>query len=53
MIGPAQSGRSTIADFHRADWPSERRQSDIGKLGQNFGLQPLIGKPLAIVGDVR
>jgi putative DNA primase/helicase len=25
----------------------------LGSLGQNFGLQPLVGKPLAIVGDVR
>ncbi len=54
MIGPPRSGRGTIARILTAlIGRANVANPTLASLGQNFGLQPLIGKPLAIVGDVR
>ena len=54
LIGPTRSGKGTIARVltglvgrgHVAG-------PTLASLGTNFGLQPLLGKPLAIVSDAR
>jgi putative DNA primase/helicase len=53
-VGPKRSGKGTTArvltgllGVHNAAGPT------LASLTQNFGLQPLIGKPLAIISDAR
>jgi putative DNA primase/helicase len=54
MIGPPRSGRGTIARILEAMiGKGNAAASTLNSLGTNFGLAPLIGKPLAVVGDVR
>jgi putative DNA primase/helicase len=54
MIGPPRSGRGTIARILEAMiGKGNAAASTLASLGTNFGLAPLIGKPLAVVGDVR
>ncbi len=54
FVGPKRSGKGTIGrvltgliGVHNTAGPT------LASLTQNFGLQPLIGKPLAIVSDAR
>jgi putative DNA primase/helicase len=54
LVGPKRSGKGTIArvltgllGVHNAAGPT------LASLAQNFGLQPLIGKQLAVVSDAR
>ena len=54
LVGPKRSGKGTIARVltgllggHNTAAPT------LSGLTQNFGLQPLIGKPLAIISDAR
>ena len=54
IIGPKRSGKGTIANVlqkligdNNVVWPTT------GSLATPFGLQPLIGKSLAIIGDAR
>ncbi len=54
LVGPPRSGKGTIAGIVQAlvgadnvAWPT------LGSLGERFGLQPLIGKSLAIISDAR
>jgi putative DNA primase/helicase len=54
LVGPKRSGKGTIARVlgallgaHNVAGPT------LASLGTNFGLSPLIGKPVAIVADAR
>jgi len=54
IIGPKRSGKGTIARTVTELLGSCNVVAPtLASLAQNFGLQPLIGKPLAIVGDAR
>jgi putative DNA primase/helicase len=54
MIGPPRSGRGTIARILEAMiGKGSAAASTLASLGTNFGLAPPLGKPLAVVGDVR
>ncbi len=54
FIGPKRSGRGTIARLLKALVGSENVAGPrLSALATNFGLEPLIGKPLAIIGDAR
>jgi putative DNA primase/helicase len=54
MIGPPRSGRGTIARVLTAlIGKGNMAAPTLASLGTNFGLAPLIGKPLAVVGDAR
>ncbi len=54
LIGPARSGKGTIGRvLTRLVGEANAVGSDMKSLGGNFGLQPLIGKQLAIVADMR
>jgi putative DNA primase/helicase len=54
FIGPMRSGRGTIARLMSAlIGPENVAGPRLSALGTNFGLEPFIGKPLAIVGDAR
>lgn len=54
IVGPKRSGKGTIARIV-TELLGKRNVAGptLASLAQNFGLQPLIGKPLAIVGDAR
>lgn len=54
LIGPKRSGKGTIARVLRR-LVGERNSAapTLASLGTNFGLQPLIGKTLAVIGDAR
>jgi len=54
LVGPPRSGKGTIARVvtgllgaHHVAGPT------LASLSTNFGLQPLVGKPLAIIADAR
>lgn len=54
LVGPKRSGKGTIArvltgllGVHNTAAPT------LAGLTQNFGLQPLVGKPLAVISDAR
>jgi putative DNA primase/helicase len=54
LVGPKRSGKGTIArvltgllGVHNTAAPT------LASLTQNFGLQPLVGKPLAVISDAR
>jgi putative DNA primase/helicase len=54
MVGPPRSGKSTIARVLTSlVGPANVCSPPISSLVQNFGLQTLLGKTLAIVGDAR
>jgi putative DNA primase/helicase len=54
LIGPKRSGKGTIARILRAMiGPENVAGPTLGSLATNFGLAPLIGKPLAIIPDAR
>jgi putative DNA primase/helicase len=54
IIGPIRSGKGTICRVLRG-LVGDRNVTapTLSSFGQNFGLQDLIGKPVAIIGDVR
>lgn len=54
LIGPKRSGKGTIARVLRR-LVGERNSAapTLASLGTNFGLQPLVGKTLAVIGDAR
>jgi putative DNA primase/helicase len=54
LIGPTRSGKGTIARV-LADLLGKGNVAGptLASLGTNFGLAPLIGKPLAVVSDAR
>jgi putative DNA primase/helicase len=54
IVGPKRSGKGTIARVLTALLGKENVAGPtLGGLSQNFGLAPLIGKPLAIISDAR
>jgi putative DNA primase/helicase len=54
MVGPPRSGKGTITrTLTGLVGPESVAAPTLAALGTNFGLQPLIGKSLAAVGDVR
>lgn len=54
MIGPPRSGRGTIASvLTNLVGPENVASPTLGAFATNFGLEDLIGKQLAIVGDGR
>jgi putative DNA primase/helicase len=54
LIGPPRSGRGTIARIiRRLVGPENVAGPRISAFASQFGLESLIGKPLAIVGDAR
>ena len=54
VVGPPRSGKGAVAQVLSA---LVGRNNVVGptmaSLSQNFGLEPLIGKALAIIGDAR
>jgi putative DNA primase/helicase len=54
IIGPIRSGKGTICRVLRALVGARNVTAPtLSSFGQNFGLQDLIGKSVAIIGDVR
>jgi putative DNA primase/helicase len=54
MIGPKRSGRGTIARVIKALAGSNNVVNPtLSSFATNFGLAPMIGKPIAIIGDAR
>ena len=54
IIGPIRSGKGTICRILKGlVGPRNVTAPTLSSFGQNFGLQDLIGKPVAIIGDVR
>lgn len=54
VVGPKRGGKGTIARVLRGMLGEENHAGPtLDSLGTNFGLQPLIGKRLAIVSDAR
>jgi putative DNA primase/helicase len=54
MIGPTRSGKGTIGRMLiELVGKGHFAAPTLASLGTNFGMQPLLGKPLAIIGDVR
>jgi putative DNA primase/helicase len=54
LIGPLRSGKGTIARILRAMLGEINVAGPtLASLGESFGLQPLINKPLAIISDAR
>ena len=54
IVGPKRSGKGTIARILTALLGKENVAGPtLSGLSQNFGLAPLIGKPLAVVSDAR
>jgi len=54
LIGPPRSGKGTIARVLAAlVGKGNAAGPTLASLGTNFGLQPLLGKPLAVVSDAR
>jgi putative DNA primase/helicase len=54
LIGPTRAGKGVIARVLKAlVGDGNHAGPTLASLGTNFGLQPLIGKPLAIVSDAR
>jgi putative DNA primase/helicase len=54
LIGPKRSGKGTIARVLRMlVGPDNVAGPTLGSLTTNFGLAPLIGKPLAVISDAR
>jgi putative DNA primase/helicase len=54
LVGPKRSGKGTIARVLTQVLGKDSYASPtLASLGTNFGLAPLIGKPLAVIGDAR
>ncbi|MSR59248.1 MAG: hypothetical protein EXS05_16660 [Planctomycetaceae bacterium] len=54
IVGPKRSGKGTISRIIRAlIGPENVPGPTLAGLGTNFGLWPLIGKPVAIISDAR
>ena len=54
IVGPKRSGKGTIARLLTALLGADNVAGPtLSGIGQNFGLAPLIGKPLAIISDAR
>ncbi len=54
MVGPTRSGKGTIARVLAAlIGKGNAAGPTLASLGTNFGLAPLLGKPLAVVSDAR
>lgn len=54
LVGPKRSGKSTIARVARAMLGRHNVEGPtLASLAQNFGLQALIGKSVAIISDAR
>jgi putative DNA primase/helicase len=54
LVGPKRSGKGTIARVLSGVLGRENVAGPtLSSLAQNFGLAPLIGKPLAIISDAR
>jgi len=54
MVGPTRSGKGTIARVLGAlVGKGNAAGPTLASLGTNFGLSPLLGKPLAVVSDAR
>ncbi len=54
LVGPPRSGKGTVARVTRALLGAANVAGPtLSSLATNFGLQPLIGKPVAIVSDAR
>ena len=54
IVGPKRSGKGTIARVLTAILGLDNVAGPtLSSLTQNFGLEPLIGKPLAIISDAR
>lgn len=54
LIGPPRSGKGTILRVLESIVGTHNRASpSLASLGTNFGLQPLIGKRLAMISDAR
>ena len=54
LIGPTRSGKGTIARVLGAlVGKGNVAGPTLASLGQNFGLSPLLGRPLAVVSDAR
>ncbi|WP_225438219.1 DNA primase family protein [Candidatus Frankia nodulisporulans] len=54
LVGPTRSGKGTIARILTAlVGKGNVAGPTLASLGTNFGLSPLLGKPLAIVSDAR
>jgi putative DNA primase/helicase len=54
LVGPRRSGKGTIARILKALLGTVNVAGPtLSGLGMNFGLAPLIGKPLAVISDAR
>src|SRR5262249_3372811 len=54
LVGPKRSGKGTILRVLRGVvGPENVAGPPLGSLGTNFGLWPLLGKPVAIISDAR
>jgi putative DNA primase/helicase len=54
LVGPKRSGKGTIARVAKAMLGAHHVAGPtLASLGTNFGLSPLIGKPVAIIADAR
>lgn len=54
FIGPPRSGKGTILRvLETLIGPSNRVSPSLAGIGTNFGLEPLIGKRLALISDAR
>jgi putative DNA primase/helicase len=54
LIGPTRSGKGTIARVLTAlVGRANTAGPTLASLGTNFGLSPLLGKPLAVISDAR
>jgi putative DNA primase/helicase len=54
LVGPPRSGKGTIARVLTALVGRENAAGPtLASLGANFGLSPLLGKPLAVISDAR
>lgn len=54
LVGPKRGGKGIIGRILRGLLgDSNVAGPPLGSLAQNFGLQPLLGKPLAIISDAR
>lgn len=54
LIGPTRSGKGTFARMLRnLIGPGHVTGPTLASLGTNFGLAPLMGKPLAVIADAR
>ncbi len=53
MVGPTRGGKGVIARILGRPGRTRQRRRDrpVSSLGNDFGSQPLIGKPLAIISD--